>query len=73
MTESVPKISDKNWGHPLNWFFGAIVVGILAYVIWAGIRTDDKKSLRLIVYAFSTQEEVHHPGHFSCFRAGLGN
>ncbi|MBL7162474.1 MAG: substrate-binding domain-containing protein [Anaerolineales bacterium] len=67
MNQTFSRFKDKNWGHPLNWFLGAIFLSILIYLVWSGIQFDDSKPLRLIVYAFSTQEEVLTQGIFPAF------
>jgi sulfate transport system substrate-binding protein len=40
---------------------------IIIYLVWTRIRLNDNQSIRLIVYAFSTQEEVLTQGIFPAF------
>ena len=67
MNKSNLRISNKNWGHPLNWCLGAIVVGIFILLGWGGIHSNDDQPVQLVVYAFSTQEEVLTQGIFPSF------
>ena len=57
----------KNWGDPVKWFQGIIFLSILIYLVWSGAQANESKPLRLIVYAFSTQEEVLTQGIFPAF------
>ena len=71
MNRSMPVKSaicnDINLGHPLRWILGLIVLGIFVYLILSGIYRSDDQPLRLVVYAFSTQEEVLTQGLFPAF------
>ena len=67
MNDSAPRISKKNWGHPFNWLLGAIFLSIIIYLVWSGIQLNDNRPLRLVVYAFSTQEEALTQGIFPAF------
>jgi len=67
MNKSIPRNSNKNWGHPLIWLLGVIILGILIYLGWNRIHSTGDRQLRLIVYAFSTQEEVLKQGIFPAF------
>ncbi|KPL06812.1 hypothetical protein AMJ86_07120 [bacterium SM23_57] len=67
MNESAYRKPDKKWGHPVNWFIGAIFLSIFVYLICSGINFNDNKPVRLIVYAYSTQEEVLTQGIFPIF------
>ncbi len=67
MNKPPPRLSGKHWGHPLNWLLGAILLSILIYLIWSGLYLNDNQSLHLVVYAFSTQEEVLTQGIFPAF------
>lgn len=58
---------DKNWGHPANWLLAILFFSITSYIIGRGISQKEKQSLRLVVYAFSTQEEVLTQGIFPSF------
>jgi sulfate transport system substrate-binding protein len=57
----------NNWGHPLNWLIGSIISSIVLYCIWSGIQSNRNQPLRLVVYAFSTQEEALTQGIFPAF------
>lgn len=67
MDKSTLRILNRNWNHPLNWLLGLIFLSALIYLVWSGVLFDDSKPLRLIVYAFSTQEEVLSQGIFPAF------
>ena len=67
MNKTTPFISSENWGHPLNWLIGSILSSIIIYCVWSGIHSKKNQSLRLVVYAFSTQEEVLTQGIFPAF------
>ncbi len=68
MNWSAFRVSSRNWGHPLNWFFGVVFLGILTYLVWSGIHSPSNQSIQLVVYAFSTQEEVLTQGIFPAFK-----
>ena len=67
MNKSILRKSNKEWGHPLIWLLGVILLGIFIYLGWGGIRLSDDRPLHLVVYAFSTQEEVLLHGIFPVF------
>ena len=54
-------------GHLIKWLFGSILLSFLGYSIWSGIQLNNNQHQRLIVYAFSTQEEVLTQGIFPAF------
>ena len=67
MNKSIPFISSENWGHPLNWLIGSIFSSMIIYCVWSGIHSTKTQPLRLVVYAFSTQEEALTQGIFPAF------
>jgi sulfate transport system substrate-binding protein len=67
MQKTIPFVSRENWGHPLNWLIGSILTSLIIYCIWSGIHSTRTEPLKLIVYAFSTQEEVLTQGIFPAF------
>jgi sulfate transport system substrate-binding protein len=58
----------NNWGHPLNWLLGSILISLIIYCFWNGIQSNKNQPLRLVVYAFSTQEEALTQGIFPAFK-----
>jgi ABC-type sulfate transport system substrate-binding protein len=67
MNKSILQKSNKNWSHPLIWLLGVILLGTFIYLGWNRIYSTDDRQLRLVVYAFSTQEEVLRQGIFPAF------
>ena len=67
MNKTIPLISRENWGHPLNWLIGSILTSLIIYCVWSGLCSPKTEPLRLIVYAFSTQEEALTQGIFPAF------
>jgi len=59
--------NKKKYEHPLNWLLGVVFFSILFAFGWSGIHSRNKQPLHLIVYAFSTQEEVLPQGVFPAF------
>jgi len=57
----------KIWRYPFNWLLVALILSILIYLVLSGIQSNGDKPLRLIVYAYSTQEEVLTQGIFPAF------
>ena len=57
----------KSWGLPLKWRLGAVFLSILVYLVWTGSHSNANQPLRLVVYAFSTQEEVLTQAIFPAF------
>ncbi len=66
MSKSFSPFKDINWWRIIR-YMGTIPLSILIYLIWRGVPTNDSKAPRLIVYAFSTQEEVLTQGIFPAF------
>ena len=67
MHKTIPFVSKENWGHPLNWLIGSILTSLIIYCVWSGLHSPKTEPLRLVVYAFSTQEEVLTQGIFPAF------
>jgi ABC-type sulfate transport system substrate-binding protein len=60
----------KTWHHPAGWSLGtALVVVALVYGVQA-ILVDANAPVRLVIYAFSTQEAAFTQGIFPAFEAG---
>jgi sulfate transport system substrate-binding protein len=67
MQKTIPFVSRENWGHPLNWLIASILTSLIIYCVWSGIHSTRTEPLKLVVYAFSTQEEVLTQGIFPTF------
>jgi sulfate transport system substrate-binding protein len=67
MNKTIPMISRENWGHPLNWLIGSILTSLIIYCVWSGLCSPKTEPIRLVVYAFSTQEEALTQGIFPAF------
>ena len=67
MIKKILRIQNRNWGHPLNWFLGLIFLSAIIYMVWNGFQLNNNQPLHLVVYAFSTQEEVLTQGIFPAF------
>jgi sulfate transport system substrate-binding protein len=67
MNKTAPIVFRENWGHPLNWLIGSILTSLIIYCVLSGLHSPKTKPLKLIVYAFSTQEEVLTQGIFPAF------
>ncbi|MBM3145649.1 MAG: hypothetical protein FJ010_11920 [Chloroflexi bacterium] len=64
---NLTRISETNWRRLLTWLMGLILAGIIIYLIGHEIQSRSNRPLRLIVYAFSSQEEVLTQGIFPAF------
>jgi len=63
-----PAINQKrNWGHLTGWILVGILLASMAYYAGPAIMDNYSTPLRLVVYAFSTQEEVFTQGIFPSF------
>lgn len=58
---------ENNRSYLFRLFLGAIFLCTLIYFFWSGSPFNSDKHLRLVVYAFSTQEEVLTQGIFPAF------
>lgn len=67
MDKQTSLFKGRIWRYPFNWLLVAIFLSIMIYLVWGGFQVRDKKSNRLIVYAYSTQEEVLTQGIFPAF------
>ena len=67
MNEQFILFERKKWGLPLKWRLGVVFLSILIYLIWSGSHSNADQPLRLVVYAFSTQEEVLTQAIFPAF------
>lgn len=67
MKKPLALFKKKRWGLPLKWRLGVIFLSIFAYLIWSGSYSNADQPLRLVVYAFSTQEGVLTQAIFPAF------
>ena len=67
MESVLSRIEQKNLGHPISWFLSLVFLSIIFTLGWRGIQTINNQPLHLVVYAFSTQEEVLTQGIFPTF------
>ena len=67
MNEQISFFKRKQWGLPLKWRLGVVFLSILIYLIWSGRISNADQPLRLVVYAFSTKEEVLTQAIFPAF------
>jgi len=58
---------DKRWARLLNWLPSFILSIFIISLIWCVIQLNKKQPCRLVVYAFSTQEEALTQGIFPAF------
>lgn len=56
-----------NWRNLVYWILGAVTLIVIMYLVWREIRLNEDSPQRLIVYAYSTQEEVLTQGIFPAF------
>lgn len=61
------RLEVPNWNRLAGWLFGAAVVVIVAFYGGRAIFADARGPVRLVVYAFSTQEEVLSQNVFPAF------
>jgi len=61
-------LNKRNCIHPFSWLMGVIFLSILIALVWSGINSKENEPLHLVVYAFSTQEEVLNQGIFPVFK-----
>ena len=66
MNRTLSHFNSKNGKHPVAWILGSILL-LIIIMIWLGFRLRTEQPLRLVVYAFSTQEEVLTQGIFPAF------
>jgi ABC-type sulfate transport system substrate-binding protein len=59
---------SKYLRQPFNWILILIILIIATFIVWRTFLTNSSQPLRLIVYAFSTQEEVLTQGIFPAFK-----
>ena len=67
MKQSFSLSTGKRWKHSTFWLLGVVLFIAIVFIILSEIRLTDDESLHLIVYAFSTQEEVLTQGIFPAF------
>ena len=67
MKQAFSSFMGKEWGRSSNWFLAIFLIIIFIGVILRGVRLSTDQHLRLVVYAFSTQEEVLAQGIFPAF------
>ena len=59
--------TNGNWRRPVSWLLAATVLLVVAYYGLRALLADTSAPVRLVVYAFSTQEEVFTQGIFPAF------
>ncbi len=57
----------KGWRNLVGWVLVGILILVMAYYIGSAMMDDFSVPQRLVVYAFSTQEEVFSQGIFPVF------
>ena len=60
---------DEGWRRPASWLLGAVLVVILVVYGVRAVLVDANAPVRLVVYAFSTQEAAFTQGIFPAFEA----
>jgi len=68
MNQTFSRFRDKNWFRLLCWLLGVILLSLIITLIWFVIQLNKEQPLRLVVYAFSTQEEALSKGIFPVFK-----
>jgi hypothetical protein len=58
---------DEGWRRPASWLLGAVLVVILVVYGVRAVLVDANAPVRLVVYAFSTQEAAFTQGIFPAF------
>ncbi|MBU0510682.1 MAG: substrate-binding domain-containing protein [Chloroflexi bacterium] len=60
---------SKNWRRIAGWALTVVLLIVVAYYGWQAILSNSHAPVQLVVYAFSTQEEVFTQGIFPAFEA----
>ncbi|GAB4540794.1 MAG: sulfate ABC transporter substrate-binding protein [Anaerolineae bacterium] len=60
-------IADMGWRRLASWILGAVLLVLLVFYAGRAVITRDRGPVRLVIYAFSTQEEVLTQGIFPAF------
>ena len=63
----VGRIKSGDWRRPAGWFLGAALLSVTAFNGIRAFLLNAHAPLSLMVYAFSTQEEVFTQGIFPAF------
>jgi len=63
----VQRSKARNWRRPVSWLLGGALLIIVAYYVIRAFAADARAPVRLVVYAFSTQEAVFTEGVFPAF------
>jgi len=67
MNQTFARFIGEKSGHPFKWLPGLFLLIILICIVWVGIRLNADQPFRLVIYGFSTQEEVLTQGIFPAF------
>ena len=67
MNRGFSRFTGEEWRCSAKWLPGLFLFLILLCMIWGGIRTNVDQPHRLVIYGFSTQEEVLSRGIFPAF------
>ena len=65
----IEPFESKNWRRMAGWALTAVLLIVVAYYGWQAILVNSHAPVQLVVYAFSTQEEVFTQGIFPAFEA----
>jgi ABC-type sulfate transport system substrate-binding protein len=58
---------NGKWRRPASWLLAVVVVGVVAFYVVRGLLPDRNAPVRLVVYAFSIQEEAFTQGVLPAF------
>lgn len=67
MNRVFSRFTGNKWRLPAKWVPSLFLLIILLFMVWSGIRKNADEPYRLVVYGFSTQEEVLTQGIFPAF------
>ena len=67
MNQVFSRFTGKKLKHSVKWLSGLFLLIIIICMIWSGIRNNADQPYRLVVYGFSTQEEVLTQGIIPAF------
>jgi ABC-type sulfate transport system substrate-binding protein len=65
--DPTPQVPPKKWQRPLNWGLGGIIIIACLYYAARTLFGAPETPAKLVVYAYSTQEEVLTQGIFPAF------
>lgn len=59
--------TSGRWRRPAGWLLGVALVAVVAFYVLRAVGISDRTPVRLVVYAFSTQEDAFSQGIFPAF------